>query len=371
MPHLKTIDGVEVFAVGEWNGDNYTTEDLDIMVDAFQETSETFTPPLKFGHDDNQTILQQDGLPAAGWISNLRRMGEKLIADFVDIPKQVFELIKNKAYDTVSAEIFWDAKVNGVSYKRVLSAVALLGADVPAVTNLQRIRDRFKLKGSVKRYDLKQKAFMIELDASLLKQYSGKKGAAMPEENDELTKKLEDGDGQIEALKAQVTTLKAELEALKKAAKKTQEEEEPEQVEEKKENTKKDGEIKKLNSKVDALNAQLKDQGIDKAVDQLHSEKLITKSMKPFVKQLLGEELKTYSFKVGEEDKEFSKEGLLREVLKLHTIAEKVNLKESSEATKTAKDAQALDTKINAYAKEHKVTYGAAYKAVHKTLNVA
>jgi len=95
---LKSVEGVEVFSAGKWNGDIYTIEDLDIMVQAFDETRGGIQPHIKLGHDDGQKIIQTDGLPAAGWIGNLYRSGEKLYADFVDIPKKVFQLIENKAY---------------------------------------------------------------------------------------------------------------------------------------------------------------------------------------------------------------------------------------------------------------------------------
>jgi len=356
MPELQNIEGVEVFAVGEWNGDKYTEKDLDIMVKAFNETSKSWRPPLKLGHDANQTILQQDGLPAAGWISNLRRIGQKLVADLVDIPKKVFEVIKNKAYDTVSAEIHWNAEVDGNPYKRVLSAVALLGADLPAVTNLQRISDRFSFKGETRYYTLK------------LNQNSNNKGAEMPEENKEkMEKALENEQGTVEALKAQVASLKAECEKLKKALeKKNEKEEEMKEAEAKKENTEHVAEVKKLSEDNEALRKQIKEKDIEASVASLLSEQLITKAMKPYVKELLDDEKKSYSIKIEKEEKEFSKEGLLKEILQLKKAAE-VNLDENSEAgKKNAEDEKDLIEKVSAYAKEKGLTFGQATKAMLK-----
>ena len=130
--------GVEIFAIGTWNGDTYTVDDLNHMVDAFGKIG--FDPPLKLGHNSEQEEkLMKDGQPALGWIDNLFVQGGKLLADFRDMPKAVFEAIKNKRYRTVSSEIWWNFPDNGRKFPRVLKAVALLGADIPAVTTLKPI----------------------------------------------------------------------------------------------------------------------------------------------------------------------------------------------------------------------------------------
>jgi hypothetical protein len=136
---LKTIQGVEIFSIGTWNGDEYVQADLDAMVKAFTDTAKTLKPPLKLGHDDNQTILQQSGLPAAGWVGNLYTKGGKLLADFIDIPNKIYDLLEKGAYRKVSAEIWWNASFNGKTYPKFLSAVALLGSEIPAVITLTDI----------------------------------------------------------------------------------------------------------------------------------------------------------------------------------------------------------------------------------------
>ncbi len=48
-----------------------------------------FEVPLKLGHmsdGDTDRLLKHEGLPAFGWISNLRRQGNKLLTDVVNIP---------------------------------------------------------------------------------------------------------------------------------------------------------------------------------------------------------------------------------------------------------------------------------------------
>ena len=124
----------EVFSAGTWKGDEYTEADLDDMVKNFQDLKDEIKPPLKLGHNKSKWA---DGLPAIGWVKELRRDGEKLLATFADMPIKVYEAIKNKRYKRVSSEITWNYKdLGGKIRKRVFTGLALLGADMPAVRNL-------------------------------------------------------------------------------------------------------------------------------------------------------------------------------------------------------------------------------------------
>jgi hypothetical protein len=135
------LNDVEVFALGTWNGDRYTVQDIEDLVKNTNELLEKVKPYAKLGHDDNQSLLQADGYPSAGWITKLKRQGNKVLADFSDVPKVIYQLIKNKAYKRVSSEIFWNFKDTETDkvYSRVLKAVAFLGGDTPAVTTLKDI----------------------------------------------------------------------------------------------------------------------------------------------------------------------------------------------------------------------------------------
>lgn len=135
----KDINGTEIFSAGIWNGDEYTVADLDEIARGFAETQNAIKPYLKLGHSKQQKILQNDGLPAAGWIDNVRRVGNKLVADFKHIPKKLHDIIAKGGYRRVSSEIFLNFSINGKTYPKILKAVALLGADTPAVRNLDDI----------------------------------------------------------------------------------------------------------------------------------------------------------------------------------------------------------------------------------------
>ena len=132
-----TISNCPIFSVGQWNGDVYTEADLDHMVAAFGSVG--FQPPLKLGHDERQPLGKSDGMPSIGWVANLRRAGQHLLCDLKNLPKKVYEAIRRKNYNRVSAEVYWDFQANGKTYPRVLKALALLGADVPAVTSLEAL----------------------------------------------------------------------------------------------------------------------------------------------------------------------------------------------------------------------------------------
>ncbi len=128
----------EVFSVGTWNGDKYTEADLDEMVKNFGELQGAIKPPLKLGHaDEGINKKLKDGQPALGWVTNLKRNGEKLVATVTGMPEAVLKAIQKGLYKRISCEIFWNLKIGDKVYKRVLSAVALLGASIPAVTNLK------------------------------------------------------------------------------------------------------------------------------------------------------------------------------------------------------------------------------------------
>lgn len=130
---LHEIRNVEIFRAGTWNGDEFTVEDLDDMIANFSRAG--FQVPVKLGH------TRAEDAPAVGWISALRRVGDKLIADIKDIPEEVFQKISGRAFDQVSSEIIFNAKRAGETFKRLLSGVALLGAHIPAVSGLKPIRE--------------------------------------------------------------------------------------------------------------------------------------------------------------------------------------------------------------------------------------
>ena len=128
----------EIFAVGNWNGFPFTLNDLRKMAASFQALGEVLKVPLKLGHNDEQEVT--DGQPALGWVTGMSVDAEstppKLVAEFDDVPDIVFEAFEKKLYRSVSIELDFDVLHKGTAYDFVITAVALLGADMPAVNVL-------------------------------------------------------------------------------------------------------------------------------------------------------------------------------------------------------------------------------------------
>jgi len=337
MPTTHSIQGVEVFSAGVCNGDEYTQDDLQEMAQAFNETSSGVRPYIKLGHDDDQKILQEDGLPAAGWIERLYVQGDKLVADISDIPKKIFDLIQSKAYRKVSSEIYWNLKVGEKIYKRFLGAVALLGTDMPGCMNLSDILGRYKLMTSdgVKIYtenifEIKQKEVNIK-----------NKEIIMPTEKElQLEAELKTFKADIESKAQALKDSLAENEALKKF--------------------KADAEIATAKALVEAKEAQ--DQAF---ISELVTENLCTPAMKPFVAALIGEDKKEYSVKTEKEEQKLNKNQLLKETLKLFKAIGDVNLDESSKHVDNKGSLKkSEEEEIAKYIEANKCTYSQAAKAI-------
>ena len=134
---LFELKGVEIFRTGKWKGKEFDTGDLDAMVASFGigPGKAGFRPPVKLGH------LNKSGDPAFGWVGSIRREGSRLVADLIDLPKEVFDAIRDHRFDAVSAEIAFDMEVDGEIISVVLLGIALLGSDIPAVAGLKPLRD--------------------------------------------------------------------------------------------------------------------------------------------------------------------------------------------------------------------------------------
>jgi len=133
---------VEIAAAGRWNSStagwvDITRADLKAIADAFVALKDTVKPMLKLGHNNKQPLINaSDGQPALGWVSALKLVGDKLVATFNDVPEVLHSAIKSKRYSRVSVELDRNVKVAGGQYPWVLSAVGLLGADIPAINTL-------------------------------------------------------------------------------------------------------------------------------------------------------------------------------------------------------------------------------------------
>jgi len=128
----------DIFAVGKWNGMEFKDEDLNAIAAAFNTLKEVHNVPLKMGHNEEQPLT--DGQPRLGRVAEVWKEGGKLMAKFIDMPRVVYEAIKQKLYNNVSIELDIGVEHQDNYYPYVLSGVALLGADIPAVNTLDDLQ---------------------------------------------------------------------------------------------------------------------------------------------------------------------------------------------------------------------------------------
>ena len=128
----------EIFAIGEWNEISFTEADIDSIVSSFEALGLTGHVPLKLGHEGPDARDEPASQFALGWVQRVYREGKKLLADF-DVPEKVASWIKEGFLRFVSVELLKDVKASTREIPWVLDAVALLGADQPAVGILKSL----------------------------------------------------------------------------------------------------------------------------------------------------------------------------------------------------------------------------------------
>lgn len=146
----KSISEVEIMRTGTFEPGGaaagrkvtITEADLASMVESFESLVPVggFTPVLKLGHSEAQRFMGQgSGAPNLGIIEKIWQVGSKVLANFVNVPDAVVDLIRQKRFTNVSVEIVPSLEFDGKTFANVLTAVALLGAELPAVKGLKEL----------------------------------------------------------------------------------------------------------------------------------------------------------------------------------------------------------------------------------------
>lgn len=212
VAELPTVDlpRVEIFRSGKWtdskgNTTDYSDQDIEEMAaDSNELYAKNFLEgPVKLGHNGDQKLAKEDGLPAVGWLSNFVAESGRLFADLKKVPTKVAELIKSGAYRKRSSEIYHNFKNpnggKGKTYRHVIGGLALLGATHPAISSLD---DYVKLYGTL----------LENVDVSVY-QIDEKQEAKTPENKKEVNDMTEEQKKEFEAAKAMCDELKSKLEA--------------------------------------------------------------------------------------------------------------------------------------------------------------
>lgn len=146
---LATVKGVELARAGTWNGltgpVTLTPEDLQDAVRAYEDR-EVDHAAVKLGHIDPRF----DGQPAAGWVERLRLSedGRTLLGDLVDMPSKLAAILP-AAFRRRSVELRRGLVTpSGKRYRAVLSGLALLGVQAPAVKGLADVLEQYASDGT-------------------------------------------------------------------------------------------------------------------------------------------------------------------------------------------------------------------------------
>lgn len=131
----------DIFAVGTWNELPFSLNDLKKMAAAFTALKDELKPPVKIGHtsdEDNRSILEDQ--ISLGEIVDMfvdeSQTPPKLMAEIDKIPNVVQEAFKKDLFKSVSIELDFDVEHKGAFFDYVVTGLALLGADLPAVNVL-------------------------------------------------------------------------------------------------------------------------------------------------------------------------------------------------------------------------------------------
>ena len=131
--------GIELLKAGSWEAQTglatITRADIAACIAAAPALPD---PVIKIGHDDPRFT----GTPALGRVVNLRSIdqGATLIGDFIDMPQWLADAAPTH-FPQRSIEATSRLVSNGKIYRMALTGVALLGAHMPAVTDLKSLQE--------------------------------------------------------------------------------------------------------------------------------------------------------------------------------------------------------------------------------------
>ena len=142
MVDVRTLRGIELLKLGRWDAMTgvfrVTEQDLASVVEAFA-AGVVHRPALKLGHVEPIG----EGDPAMGVIDNMRLSpdGRTVLADFIGVPAKLAAIMPH-AYPHRSIESMQDFRdQQGRVWPLVITAVALLGAVEPGITELRSLAD--------------------------------------------------------------------------------------------------------------------------------------------------------------------------------------------------------------------------------------
>lgn len=134
---IKTvvIPSVEVMRKGTWTASTGSIEITDALMESVRDAAHDPNVdqiPLKLGHVDPRF----DGQPAFGWLKNHRIVGDRMLADIVDVPEKLADVAR-VAFKRRSPELRRNiTTAGGKTYDYTMSALSLLGVTPPAMKGM-------------------------------------------------------------------------------------------------------------------------------------------------------------------------------------------------------------------------------------------
>lgn len=389
----KNLLNVHILSVGIFNGTPITSRDLSSAVTSFGKAG--FKPVLKLGHSKKQTLLkedskenpnenkptQKDGFPSAGIITALRKIGEKLFADIASIPITIANLIENRSFHAFSIEGLKNTvNQKGEKLPFVLTALALLGEDIPAVENLQDHLNLFS------KAHLSGEPLVIEFSierpqADNQGQKKQEDNTIMPDENVELKKKTDELEKQKKELGLAIESaekLKKENEELRLS--KQAKDEGIEEVKAELAKTNERFETVQRNFQVEKdlrLEAEKKgrEEGVSIFLEKAVDDQKIFPAQKGLYRTVmlsLDDKEENVVFSKDGKDEKLTKLGAVKKIIAINTILlTKEQFQEGKEAPLKDDDGSARDEEVVEYIKKNNLSgsyadYKAAYVATEK-----
>lgn len=145
---LTTVKDVPIVSTGTYQlaGNQYghdTTFTSDDLADAVLATSDATVslPRIKLGHD----MEWADAEPAFGKVSNLRLgdNGQTIFGDLIDVPEWLAEIMPSAFPNRSMEGSFGVEAPSGKHYRMVITAVSLLGVQLPGVTSLDDLTSMY------------------------------------------------------------------------------------------------------------------------------------------------------------------------------------------------------------------------------------
>lgn len=158
MAELVTLPNVTLIETGTWEASTgevtFTAADLAAAVAAIESDPAIKAPRLRFGHTEAGVPVSEsaggfDSQPCVGKFTNLRLEdeGNALVADLVGVPKWLAEILPI-AYPNRSVEAYYDVKTStGKTHDMIVTSVAVLGTELPAVQTLDDLEILFSEEG--------------------------------------------------------------------------------------------------------------------------------------------------------------------------------------------------------------------------------